>query len=89
MEEGEMEKTGEERGKSCLGPRAGRRVLGGKVILGQGAMERRSWFPLLSLLLEDGICVTQVICFLHSNCQAGYPPATGTEPDPDLGIPPW
>lgn len=85
-------KWGRRRGKPCLGLGVSSWALTERKIWDRGNGDTLG-FPDSSLLLGDRVCVTQVTCSLHSECQFGYqkshPPAAGTEPDPDLGEPPW
>lgn len=87
-EEGSQQE--EERGRLCLGLGLGPWVLA-------GVTERHSWFPGLFLPLGESVCVTQVACSFHSDCQVGHrqqqqqqhPPAARAAADPDRRGPVW
>lgn len=78
----ELEEGRGERGEPCLGSWE----LGGEALLGEGTVERYSTLVFFFLLCPWGWCVViRVICFFHSDCQSGHPPAAGAESDPYLG----
>lgn len=82
------------RRRALPGSGGGQRGVGRKKGVETGVMDRYSWFPgFFPSLLGDSVCVTQVACSLHSECQFGHPkqhlPAARADPDPDLGEPPW